>query len=343
MFTVVPLNSRPANLANIYLPSALVSRSSQSHVGLAGRNTEDARGSHQEDLLKTSRNIYSFLSQTQIPRQKTTYFLERNPTVINTPSLTMKRKTSQAQTLSAKNPDMVSAAPEKQSFLEKRSDSHTFLLHEEPDPRATTVSVTTHTPLRFEQYKSVTTRTVPSHRNTDTSSFFARPHAVQLTRSKYGYSPRKWPSRVAASKTEPSQDFPTEQKRASPSATRLTSPFHLIVSSLDTALRGASVPPDFAPQARLPAQTTAARKAYNTAMDHVKLSKNSGGMHQKVVCANMPCFTGVQCELAEEGGFKCGPCPTGYSGDGITCEGKGENPLSNSFTTSNLIIRRSKN
>ncbi|XP_010291115.1 PREDICTED: von Willebrand factor D and EGF domain-containing protein-like, partial [Phaethon lepturus] len=27
-----------------------------------------------------------------------------------------------------------------------------------------------------------------------------------------------------------------------------------------------------------------------------------------------------QCELGEGGGFKCGPCPTGYSGDGVTCE-----------------------
>lgn len=76
-------------------------------------------------------------------------------------------------------------------------------------------------------------------------------------------------------------------------------------------------------------------------MGHVKLPKPTGGMHQKVVCANTLCFTGVQCEPAEDGVLKCGPCPTGYSGDGITCEGKGENPLS--FITSNLVSLQSKN
>ncbi|XP_054065466.1 von Willebrand factor D and EGF domain-containing protein-like isoform X2 [Rissa tridactyla] len=297
-----------------------VSRSSQSHVDFDGRNIEDARDSHQEDILKTSRNIYSLLSQTQIPRQETTYFLERNPTVTNNPSLTMKRKTSQAQTSSAKKNDMEFTAPEKQSFLERRSDTRTFLLHEEPDPRATTASVTTHPPLHFKQHKPGTTGTVPSHRNTNASSRFSRLHAAQQTRSKYGYSPRKWPGRVAVLKAKPPQDFPTEQQRASPLATHLTSPFHLIGSSLDAASQSAIIPAGSAPWARLPAQTAAARKAYNTAMDRVELPKPSGGTHQKVVCANTPCFTGVKCEPAEDGGFKCGSCPTGYRGDGITCE-----------------------
>ncbi|XP_009949206.1 PREDICTED: uncharacterized protein LOC104346213, partial [Leptosomus discolor] len=311
---------RPANLDNMYLPSALVSRPPQSHVDFIGRNIEDARGSHQEDILKTSRNIYSLLSQTQIPRTETTYFLERNPRVINTPSFPMKRKTSQAQTSSETNPDMESKAPKKQSFLEKRSDAHNSLLHEEPDPKATTASVTTHTPLHFKQYTPGTTQIVPSHHNTNASSLFARPHAVQQTHSKDGYSPKKWPGRAAILKIKPSRDFPPEQQRVSPLATRLTSPFHLVGSSLHTGPWSANIPAGSAPQARLPAQTTAAGKTYHAAMDHAELPKTRSGTHQKVVCANTPCFTGVQCELAEHGGFKCGPCPTGYSGDGITCE-----------------------
>ncbi|XP_039998529.1 von Willebrand factor D and EGF domain-containing protein isoform X3 [Xiphias gladius] len=36
-------------------------------------------------------------------------------------------------------------------------------------------------------------------------------------------------------------------------------------------------------------------------------------------CADLPCFPGVQCEPAMDGGFRCGRCPTGYTGDGRAC------------------------
>lgn len=39
-----------------------------------------------------------------------------------------------------------------------------------------------------------------------------------------------------------------------------------------------------------------------------------------------PCFRGVNCTdqpaPADTTGFTCGPCPSGYSGDGIKCNGK---------------------
>lgn len=40
---------------------------------------------------------------------------------------------------------------------------------------------------------------------------------------------------------------------------------------------------------------------------------------------NEPCFPGVKCiNLKSSGGtgYKCGPCPAGYRGDGATCDGK---------------------
>eukprot|EP00075_Anas_platyrhynchos_P006472 XP_021122758.2 von Willebrand factor D and EGF domain-containing protein-like isoform X2 [Anas platyrhynchos] len=304
------------------------SRSSQSRVDVAERNNEDARGSHHEG--KTLRNIYSLLSQTQIPRQQTTYFMERNHTVINTPFLTMKRKISEAQTLSEKKYAMESTAPEKQTFLDKRSDAHTFLLHEEPDPRTAAVSVTTPTAVHFKQYKPGPTRTAPSHRNTNESSFFARQHAAQQACSRYNYFPRKWPSRVTVSKTKPSPNFPTEQQRASSLETHLTPSFYSLGHSLDTAPQGASIPP--VPPARLPAQTAALRQAYKAAMDYVELPKTISRTRQDVICANMPCFSGVQCEPDEDGGFKCGSCPMGYSGNGITCEVQCDPPCENGGT-----------
>ncbi|XP_055362364.1 von Willebrand factor D and EGF domain-containing protein isoform X2 [Betta splendens] len=36
-------------------------------------------------------------------------------------------------------------------------------------------------------------------------------------------------------------------------------------------------------------------------------------------CPERPCFPGVQCERALDGGFRCGRCPIGYTGDGRAC------------------------
>ncbi|XP_078408617.1 von Willebrand factor D and EGF domain-containing protein isoform X1 [Cetorhinus maximus] len=41
---------------------------------------------------------------------------------------------------------------------------------------------------------------------------------------------------------------------------------------------------------------------------------------KKVTCADMPCFNGVPCEPTQFGSFKCGRCPFGYTGDGVTCK-----------------------
>lgn len=40
-----------------------------------------------------------------------------------------------------------------------------------------------------------------------------------------------------------------------------------------------------------------------------------------VTCADHPCFPGVQCEPAVNGGFRCRRCPAGYTGDGLACRG----------------------
>ena len=41
---------------------------------------------------------------------------------------------------------------------------------------------------------------------------------------------------------------------------------------------------------------------------------------------NDPCFPGAQCinvpPAINQTGYTCGPCPSGYHGDGVTCVGK---------------------
>ena len=46
-----------------------------------------------------------------------------------------------------------------------------------------------------------------------------------------------------------------------------------------------------------------------------------GSTPHHVTCADSPCFPGVPCEPTVSGAFRCGRCPYGYTGDGITCKG----------------------
>lgn len=59
-------------------------------------------------------------------------------------------------------------------------------------------------------------------------------------------------------------------------------------------------------------RTTTARRPYTSSYNGLMLT----------TCADMPCFSGVQCEPTQDGEFKCGRCPFGYTGDGIQCKGK---------------------
>ena len=36
-------------------------------------------------------------------------------------------------------------------------------------------------------------------------------------------------------------------------------------------------------------------------------------------CEPNPCFRGVRCSVTSSTGFACGPCPPGYTGDGVRC------------------------
>ncbi|KAI3360400.1 hypothetical protein L3Q82_002310 [Scortum barcoo] len=46
-----------------------------------------------------------------------------------------------------------------------------------------------------------------------------------------------------------------------------------------------------------------------------------GSPSHHVSCADSPCFPGVPCEPSVTGSFRCGRCPYGYTGDGVTCKG----------------------
>uniref|UniRef100_W5LYN5 von Willebrand factor D and EGF domain-containing protein-like n=1 Tax=Lepisosteus oculatus TaxID=7918 RepID=W5LYN5_LEPOC len=76
-------------------------------------------------------------------------------------------------------------------------------------------------------------------------------------------------------------------------------------------------------------QTTTARRPYTSSFNvatplHTYLTSQISNhlfmVEKKLTCADMPCFNGVQCEPTQDGGFKCGRCPNGYTGDGRVCK-----------------------
>ncbi|GIX87096.1 thrombospondin-4 [Caerostris darwini] len=49
----------------------------------------------------------------------------------------------------------------------------------------------------------------------------------------------------------------------------------------------------------------------------MKKSVNIVSAHKH--CRDSPCYPGVQCADTSDG-FRCGPCPRGYTGDGVSCK-----------------------
>ncbi|XP_032362363.1 von Willebrand factor D and EGF domain-containing protein [Etheostoma spectabile] len=70
--------------------------------------------------------------------------------------------------------------------------------------------------------------------------------------------------------------------------------------------------------------TTPAKTVYDSPFQRapsIQPGVRSGTVADKhgKTCADRPCFPGVPCEPAWDGGFRCGRCPVGYTGDGRAC------------------------
>ncbi|XP_068165646.1 von Willebrand factor D and EGF domain-containing protein isoform X2 [Antennarius striatus] len=83
--------------------------------------------------------------------------------------------------------------------------------------------------------------------------------------------------------------------------------------------------PDMAPAASSSTFTSQDKVAYSSrlplrasALQVGEGSATRAGLHE-ITCTDRPCFPGVACEPAVDGGFHCGRCPVGYTGDGRVC------------------------
>lgn len=71
------------------------------------------------------------------------------------------------------------------------------------------------------------------------------------------------------------------------------------------------------------------------------LKGQNPGTDSQTKCAPGECFQQSMC-IETEQGFKCAPCPQGYTGDGVHCEDVDEVKLAN-FTRKYKIINKNVN
>ncbi|MEQ2274967.1 hypothetical protein XENORESO_016941 [Xenotaenia resolanae] len=66
-------------------------------------------------------------------------------------------------------------------------------------------------------------------------------------------------------------------------------------------------------------KTVSSSLLQNPTSSHLHVQSGTTAYGHGTPCSRKPCFPGVQCEEAVGGGFRCGRCPVGYTGDGRTC------------------------
>uniref|UniRef100_UPI003AABE1F2 von Willebrand factor D and EGF domain-containing protein n=1 Tax=Centroberyx gerrardi TaxID=166262 RepID=UPI003AABE1F2 len=85
----------------------------------------------------------------------------------------------------------------------------------------------------------------------------------------------------------------------------------------DVAEPGSEVPEPPQIEPALTLTTAGRRRVYGSPLH--RATSGAAAARPATSCADRPCFPGVQCEPARDGGFRCGRCPVGYTGDGRAC------------------------
>ncbi|XP_026576621.1 von Willebrand factor D and EGF domain-containing protein [Pseudonaja textilis] len=154
-------------------------------------------------------------------------------------------------------------------------------------------------------------------RNTSTQQDMGtRLHAIQQSHTSTDLTPSGKSLGISATQTNSDLGSKTKYLRQSvwttpvPSSFPWKTLFSLRIDQGSQAQRSSM-------QSRISGRTASFRKPYASGVNHLGVDWRS--FNKRVNCANMPCFPGVPCESTKYQTFKCGPCPYGYSGDGIQC------------------------
>ncbi|KAM6463667.1 von Willebrand factor D and EGF domain-containing protein-like [Liasis olivaceus] len=296
--------SRPVSRSTKGLPDVTVEVPGEANISFAQRG------------IKNLQDIDSTFSQDHIPKLEITFHTARYPLTIDIQTPLKKRVV----------PLFPISSMRKTFLLSKvKNGTHRVLLHQKSEAGAAEI---------LPDYKlHVQTdiiRNTSLQEDMDARLLTARPHAIQQSHTSTDVtSYEKQPLGTSATQTSSDHGFKAKYLRLSVSTTPLPSSFHWKTSfSVRVNQRNQAVGSSV--QSRIPGRIASFRKPYASRVNHLAI--NWRPLSRKVTCANMPCFHGVPCELTNDKAFKCGPCPFGYSGDGIQCYALCDPPCENGGT-----------
>ncbi|XP_060128592.1 uncharacterized protein LOC118092273 [Zootoca vivipara] len=287
-----------------------VSRSTQSVTDVPVKVPGDVKVSSTQDDIKKSDNTDLRLSQVHISKPETTFLTARYPITVDIQPLASERVEPWPQASSVKKLLLNSKLFHRRISLdEAKNSTQSRLLHYE-----TTHQILSH-------YKSHAQSL--ARRNVSTQQKLlvnTRPHADLQTHTSFDGQPYEKNS-LGTSHTRSALGFKAGRPGTSVLATPLASS-HLKVTFSGITPQGSIRPAGASTKTRVPLWTSLGRKPHASPANHLGLSTpiNRLLLEKKVACAHTPCFSGVLCEPTKSREFKCGPCPFGYSGDGIECQ-----------------------
>lgn len=259
----------------------------------------EAKISFAQGVTKNLQDIDSASSQDHIPKLETTFHIARYPLTIDIQTPFKERVVPLSFT-----PSIGKTFP----FSKIKNGTHGALLQKNEAGAAEKLS-----DYKLQVQVDIT-------RNTSTQDDMGtRLHAIQQSHTSTDLSPSGKPLGISATQTNSDHGSKAKYLRKSLWTTPLPSSFHWKTSfslrvNQGSQAQGSSV------QSRISGRTASFRKPYASGVNHLVIDWRS--FNKRDNCANMPCFPGVPCESTKHQAFKCGPCPYGYSGDGIQCYGK---------------------
>ncbi|XP_067328971.1 von Willebrand factor D and EGF domain-containing protein-like isoform X3 [Anolis sagrei] len=293
-----------------------VSISIQSLTDAFVKDTREVKVSSIQVDTKKSQKTNPTGLQVHVPKVEATFAMARYPITVDIPPPTTERVDSLFHTSSLMKLTSDSKLS-KSSVLSNETKNTILNIHPHQKRRGIPQRVAHIISDYKHSDQSYITGNSSRQQELYARLFTIRPRVVGQSHSSFDMlSLGKQSTGTSTMQTVSVHGFKVGQPQTSILTTPFTSSFHL-----KTAFASRIRPAGISSQSRIPGWTALTRRPQSSAPNHLVLSRPiyKSLLVRKITCEDMPCFSGVHCEPTKDEAFKCGPCPTGHSGDGIQC------------------------